>query len=377
MTRKKRAGRPRGDAAGRTGSRRPGRLPHTRKGDRKRATEYVTRGVECQRQGKHNEAMAFYDKAIEADPTCINAYSNKGAILAMTEKPAEAQVYLERATKLMAGTVPDTDHFMVYLNLAAVLDMLDRSNESATCVGMALNCLDEIVPDDEDREMIALLLEAQGENARAADYRKAGGGQTWKYQQKGMRLASEGRDAEAAACFDRAIRENPSFANAHYNKGAMMRRLGRFNDALACFRQAVKADPDFALAYNDIAAEMSRMGRDDEALEYVETALRKDPNLAVALFGKGIILAGTMRYREAITCFDRVAKMEPGKAYIYYHKGMSHRALGENQEALRCFNHSLKLDPSDREAQQAKSEVEEALGMRNSGSWWDLMRDKE
>ena len=376
MARRKRAGRFGVDDIGHTGSRRPGRPSYPREGDRKKALEYVDRGLNYYQQGKHNKALEFCDKAIEADPTSIHGYFNKGGLLGMMEKPAEALVYLKKAMELMAGTAPDTYHFMVYSNLATVLFTLDRDNEATACAEMALDCLSKFEPDDKDREIIAQILEAQGETFKASAYRKAGGSGAWKYQQEGLRLASEGRNAEASACFDRAIREDPSLAEAYFNKGTMMRRLGRFNDALACFQQAIKVNPDFALAYNDLAGELNRMGRDDEALESVETALRKDPNLAVALFGKGVILAGNKRHREAIACFERVAKMEPGRAYIYLHKGMSHRALGENQEALRCFNHSLKMDPSDKEAQLAKSEVEAALGVRNRGSWWDIMHDK-
>ena len=371
MARRRRKVRPSGDPAGRPAPRQPGRSFHPQEGDRKKAEEYVTRGLNYHRHGDQIRAMEFYDKAIEADPTHINAYSNKGAVLAMSNKPTEALVYLEMAVKLISAVPPNKAHLSVYTNLAGVLDVLGRHDEAVACLDTALTYLDKSNSDKDDREMVAYLFEAIGEDDRAAACREAGGSLAWKYHMEGTRLAGKGRDAEAAACFDRAIHENPSFTEAHYSKGTMMRHLGRSDDALACFRQAAKTNPDFALAYNDIAVELNHMGRNDEALEAVETALKKDPELGYALFHKGVILADLKQYREAIAWFGRAAKKDPNVAVIHLNKGMSHRALGENREALQCFDRALKLEPYDMAAQQSKSEVEAVLGKDSSQSWWD------
>lgn len=368
-----RTGRPGGKPAWRAEPRRGGQPSLPLEGDRKKAEKYVTNGVNCQRRERHNEAIAFYDKAIKADPTCINAHSNKGAALFIAGRPAEALAPLERAAGLVATAAPDKDHVLVYTNLAGVLDMLGRRSEAVGRLDMALDYLNRNGPGGHELEMVAHLFESLGESARAAACRR-GISPAWKLHIEGVRLANEGRDEEAAACFDRAVREDPSLAEAHYSRGTVMRHLGRFDDALACFRQAAKADPDFVMAYSDIAAELNRMGRDDEAMESVEEALRREPDLGVAAFGKGVILASTMRHREAITWFGRAAESDPYDAIIHINKGMSHRALGENREALGCFNRALELDPRDRDARQGKSEAEEALGMRSGRSWWDKMR---
>lgn len=372
MGRRRWTGRPNAEPAGRAGPRRGVQPSFPREGDREKAEEYVTEGMNCQRREMHNESIAFYDKAIEADPTCINAHSNKGAALFITGRPAEALAPLERAAELVAAAAPDKDHVLVYTNLAGVLDMLGRRSEAIGSLDTALDYLNRNDPGGHELEMVAHLFESLGESARAAACRR-GISPAWKLHIEGVRLANEGRDEEAAACFDRAVREDPSLAEVHYSRGTVMRHLGRFDDALACFRQAAKADPDFVMAYSDIAAELNRMGRDDEAMESVEEALRRDPDLSVAIFGKGVILASTMRHREAITWFGRAAENDPYDAIIHINKGMSHRALGENREALGCFDRALELDPRDRDAQLGKSEAEEALGMRSGRSWWDKM----
>lgn len=63
-------------------------------------------------------------------------------------------------------------------------------------------------------------------------------------------------------------------------------------------------------------------------------------------------------------------------APIYNKNGESHRALGKSREALQCFDRALELDPHINDAQHAKSDLEQARGMRSSGSWWDAMHGK-
>ena len=368
MVRRRRTDQANGEPAEPAGSSRIRRPSYPRGSSREKVGEYLTKGMNLQRRGKHDEALAFYDRAIEEDPACIHAYSNKGVVLFITGKHDEALAPLERAAELVAAAAPDKNHAMVHTNLAGVLDALGRRSEAIGRLDMALDCLNKSGSDDQGRKMVAHMFEVLGEDAKAEACLMSG--PAWRHHKKGMQLANMGRDEEAAACFDRAIREDPSLAEAHYSKGTVMRHLGRFDEALACFRQAAKVNPDFAMAYSDIAAELNRMGRDDEAMESVEEALRKDPDLEVAIFGKGVILASMKQHREAIAWFGRAAKMDPDNAIIHLNTGMAHRALGENREALRCFNRTLKLDPHDRDARRAKSEAEEELGMRGRGSWW-------
>ena len=375
MGRRRRAGRPSEKPSWRAEPRRGGQPPFPGEGDRRKAEKCVTNGVNCQRRERHNEAIAFYDKAIKADPTCISAHSNKGAALLITGRPAEALAPLERAVGLVATADPDKDHVLAYTNLAGVLDMLGRRSEAVGRLNMALDYLNRNGPGDHKLEMVAHMFETLGENVKAAACRR-GISPAWKLHIEGVRLANEGRDEEAAACFGRAVREDPSLAEAHYSRGTMMRHLGRFDDALDCFRQAAKADPDFVIAYSDIAAELNRMGRDDEAMESVEEALRRDPDLGVAAFGKGVILASTKQHRGAVAWFGRAAESDPYDAIIHINKGMSHMALGENLDALGCFNRALELDPRDGDARRGKLEAEQALGMRHSRSWWDKMRGR-
>jgi tetratricopeptide (TPR) repeat protein len=53
-----------------------------------------------------------------------------------------------------------------------------------------------------------------------------------------------GRDAEALAAFDQALRAEPEFAAAFANRGILHDRMGQHEQALADYRRALALDPE-------------------------------------------------------------------------------------------------------------------------------------
>ena len=375
MARRRRAGLPNRDRTGRTGSRQTRQSAYLRKGSKEKSIVYFNRGMKCQKRGEYEEAVAFYDMAIEADPTNMNAYSNKGKVLAITENPDESLVCLEKAIKLASAAAPDKSHVDIYTNMVAILYELGRHNEAVSYLDMASDCLDKNDPNDRNWVLVSCLFEELGEEEKAIACRRTGSKVAWKCYKEGAEMMAKGRYEESAACLDRAISEDPSFAEAYYAKGQVVRSLGRLDDAAACFRQAIKADPGLASAYSDLAMEMSRAGKGEEALKLVDTALRKSPDFGFAHFCKGVILANTGQHKEAITCFDHAIEINAEEVLVYVQKGISHWMLGEIRRATQCLDYALELDPHNTHAQKVKSELEQSLEEINIEPFLDMIRD--
>lgn len=340
------------------------------------AEECVEAGIQMQSRGMHQEALSCYNRAIAANPGCINAYTNKGMVLQTMGRTKEALDCLKKGAKLLEGAKLHKDHVFLYTNLAGVWNMRGMRYETLNAMEKAMNCFRVTDPRDEAcRRVLAYSFDMFGEEDRAHACWSAGGNRhAWNHHMDGIRLMGEGDDAGATACFDRAIDEYPFLAEAHYSKGTTMRHLGRFNEALACFRKAAEIEPDFALAYNDIAMELDRMGRDDEALKFLDIALEKDPDLGNAIYGKGIVLMETGRHKEAVVYFERALKKSPDEISVHVSLGHAHLHMGRNRKALRYFERALKLGPGNKDALQGKMDAERALGIRQARHWSDVMR---
>jgi tetratricopeptide (TPR) repeat protein len=109
----------------------------------------------------------------------------------------------------------------------------------------------------------------------------------------GHLLARTGRDAEAVAKFEKAIRIAPSYIDAHTQLGVVLLRQGRVADAVRQFRQALILRPESVEARVDLGTALKTAGRYREAIEEFESALRLEPDLGAAHYDLALALQAT------------------------------------------------------------------------------------
>ena len=84
----------------------------------------------------------------------------------------------------------------------------------------------------------------------------------------GLCLSELGRPAEAVAPLQRAVKLDPTHANAFIALGVAFARTGRADQAANALRDAVKLEPENAFAKRNLAAVLMRSGRAAEALPF-------------------------------------------------------------------------------------------------------------
>jgi len=87
------------------------------------------------------------------------------------------------------------------------------------------------------------------------------------YLQEGLLQAGEGRDAEAAAAFRRALAIEPDWAEAHSLLGSALSRAGDLREAEAELRKAVQLKPDYGEGWYFLGEFLKANGKDREAQE--------------------------------------------------------------------------------------------------------------
>jgi len=85
------------------------------------------------------------------------------------------------------------------------------------------------------------------------------------YLQEGLLQAGEGRDAEAAAAFRRALAIKPDWAEAHSLLGSSLSRAGDLREAEAELRKAVQLKPDYGEGWYFLGEFLKSRGKDQEA----------------------------------------------------------------------------------------------------------------
>jgi protein O-GlcNAc transferase len=94
-----------------------------------------------------------------------------------------------------------------------------------------------------------------------------------------LRLKSKPEDA--VACYERAIRFDPSSSEAYNNLGGMLASRDAAR-AQECFRKALKLDPRNARTHSNLGNLFARERQFDAAIAHYEQALAIDPELSHA-----------------------------------------------------------------------------------------------
>lgn len=157
----------------------------------------------------------------------------------------------------------------------------------------------------------------------------------------GRLLEAQGRYAEAAAQFRRAIEEEPKFAEAHHHLGRLHSRAGDHEGASRHLRRAVHLRPDNAAFRNDLGYQYMLQGSWSDAERELREALALRGDFLRASVNLGVCLGRQGRFEEALTQF-RAALPEPD---AWYNLGLMYRGQRHYAQAESAFRKALELSP--------------------------------
>ncbi|NJO76393.1 MAG: tetratricopeptide repeat protein [Leptolyngbyaceae cyanobacterium RM1_406_9] len=198
--------------------------------------DYINQGRALANQGKHEEAIAAYNIALDFNPTLGVIYNNLGNSLQSLDRFEEAIEAYRRAIELTPTLVA------AYNNLGFVLNELNRSDEAQE-VYDRVNALDP--------RLIAL---RDPDSATAEDFNTLG-----------RVLRSQNRREEAIAAYTRAIELDNQLAAAYNNRGVAYAELGQLDQAIEDYQVATFLDPT-PTQYVNLGNALRAAGRIDEAI---------------------------------------------------------------------------------------------------------------
>ena len=116
----------------------------------------------------------------------------------------------------------------------------------------------------------------------------------------GKLLRAAWRLDEAAACYQTAIAQQPSFAKAHNNLGNVFADRLAFEDAVCCYRRALMLDPSFVDARHNLGIALAELGQFCEASAELSQAAAERPQDAGLKIRTALLLPVIPESVEAI-----------------------------------------------------------------------------
>jgi len=185
------------------------------------------------------------------------------------------------------------------------------------------------------------------------------------YCELGMLYGTAKRDnAKAKACFEEALRIEPSHPQALWGCAILHMRLDSNSPALEYLTRALECHPDKAQCYNARGVVYARLGEPDRAIADYTRAIEANPQFGEAFRNRGYRYLQKGELDAALGDLDRAIELEPRHAKAHADRGAAYLARGALSNALADLTRAIELDPRLTGAYENRGRVYLKLGRR-------------
>ena len=304
----------------------------------KYAKTYYSLGQILAKQGKLEEALAYYRTAIEIDPYFIEAYYSLANIL-INQNQLEAVVNLyKKAIKIKPNL------YQAHYNLGEILIKQEKFSEAIVAYRNAI----ELNPDSSQSyfNLAEILVKlgrfSQGINA----YHKAiavDPNFTDAYQSLGDILVEKGEQEEAIKNYIKAVEIKPELWNVHHKLGNLLQEKEELEAAVTAYNKSIEFKPDFSWSYNNLGDVLVNLEQWSEAAVAYRQAIKLNPNFAWSYYKLGDVLVNLEKYLEAIATYRQAVVIDPQAPWYLYKLGALLCQQGELEEAVSYLRQAIKL----------------------------------
>jgi tetratricopeptide (TPR) repeat protein len=182
----------------------------------------------------------------------------------------------------------------------------------------------------------------------------------------------EGRLAEAADAYRRAIASGFKHPDVFINLASIAERQGRADEARSALMEAAKSAPDDADAWNRLGQLELQRGNHDGARRAFNASASAAPNRAEPQYNLGVLERRAGNERAAQDHFRQAVAYDPRHAEARYELGTGLLAAGRADRALDEYRAALAVRPDYAEALFGAARAELELQR-----WDDARRDYE
>ena len=223
-------------------------------------------------QGRVDEAIADFRKALDLFPNYADAHLDLGVALAQKGRLHEAVAHYQAALAIRPGFED------AHINLGNALAQAGHVDQAVAHYQQALT--------------------TQPDNARI-------------YFNIGDALAKTNRVDEAIANLQKGLQLLPEFPDAHNNLGLLLLRQGRVDEAISHFQQALQLQPNLVEARRNLADALLQKGQTDEAITQFSLVLIAAPDDSATQCRLAAVLASHGRVEEAVRHYRAALKTLP------------------------------------------------------------------
>jgi enediyne biosynthesis protein E4 len=232
-------------------------------------------GKNALRAGRHAEAIAYFQQALQRHPGLVDAVQGMGLAYAEQGKTAQAEAQFQAVLRL----IPDFAE--AYTHLGKLYAGTGRLDEAAT--------------------MYRTVIRLQPEQASG-------------YHNLGTVLAAQGQTEAAIVQLQEALRRNPHFLAAHNDLGTLYAERGELSRAIAEFQAAVHSDATSVSAHYNLGLGYLQEGEATAAVRQFRTLVELAPRMADAHYFLAMAYAQNGQAEAMLAPLQQAVRLDPKHA---------------------------------------------------------------
>jgi tetratricopeptide (TPR) repeat protein len=176
-----------------------------------------------------------------------------------------------------------------------------------------------------------------------------------EWVRKGMQLDNQAAQAQN---FDQAVKLDPDYMFALFQRGMAYYRIKAYEKALADFNRILERHPDWTEVILSRGMVQGNLGNYQDAIDDCNFVLKRDPKVVAALLNRGIAYNQTAQLDAAMADYRQVLLLDPGHVVANYNMGCIYAIKGEASAACQSIEAALKNGYSDIEAIRRDPDLE-------------------
>ncbi|WP_395719212.1 tetratricopeptide repeat protein [Prosthecobacter sp.] len=171
--------------------------------------------------------------------------------------------------------------------------------------------------------------------------RMAGAADAW---QTADQLLSSGNAREAAAAYEKLIRQKPGDARGYLGRGRSRWRLNQLDGAIADFSKVIEIDPKSSVAYNNRGLAYHDQGKHGQALADYSMAIELNPKGTLHYFNRALTWKATKEMEKAVQDCSKAVELDPKYVDAFIQRSELLTFLGDYEQALADADKAISLN---------------------------------
>ncbi len=301
-------------------------------------------GQSLAKQGRWEEAIAQYQKALELDPSLDVAHQELQVALAKTKiTPADPQKMLpskglssDSHSDEVADYWAKAQAFAKKGQLEAVINQLQeviKRQPSYEAYRELSRTQSRLKQPAESAESLYQALSLNPEKATAQ-----------QHFQLGNTFAKQDDWEKAVTCYRRAVNQDFNFFPAYRNLASILARQRDWPSAIAAYREAIAINPDSAVIHKELAVALTQEQQWTEAIKAYRQAMLQQPKDSWVNEQLFRLLEKQEDWLQLETVCREGIQREPKESKFYHFLGKALSQLERWEDAIAAYRNAIALE---------------------------------